>query len=1112
MSLLANNVHSQNARIHISDYQNLTIEKFIREVESQTNYLFVYSKSEININDPVSLPEQDITVKRALDNISDKAKLSYLYDDDYIVLTKRELISLESAQTQVIPVTGTITDENGDPLPGVNIVIKGTTLGVISGADGTFSLNIRGKNDILSFSYIGYASQEIVVGEKRDFQITLYESALMMDEVVVTALGIRREEKALGYSVQKLSGDAIQTVKGVDVGTSLTGKVSGLLVKNSTEFSAAPEILIRGEAPLVVIDGVPYSNMSLRDLASDDIESINVLKGSTATALYGARGEGGAIMVTTKSGSAKNGLSVSFNSSTMFTAGYLAIPETQAAFGRIVNTSTNTYTRTGDGSWGAPLDGREVVQWDPVSKEMRAMPYLPLGKNNFSNFLEQGLVTNNNVNVVQQGEFGSFRASATWIQNKGQYPNSTFNKFTYNIGGEMKINKFTLSSNIAYNKQVSPNIGFSGYTSYDPMYNLLVKASPDFDIRDYKDYWLTPNEIQNNSYTGGSNNSYFDRYERTHSTNKDIFNGFISMNYEIMPWLKATLRSGFDTYSDLQNINISLGSFQGGGNATVIPGGTEVWGESTKGSFNTGTSRGYSFNNDFLLMGNKTIGDIGMDAFVGGSVFYQQDEGIEAFTRGGLSVPAFYSLKASINPLLVNSRVYKQQTNSIYGRLALSWKSMLFLEATGRNDWSSTLSEDSRSYFYPSVASSFVISELLPKMDWLSLWKLRGSWTTAKTPAGIYQINSVYSVTANAWNNIGSAALPTTIRGAEVLPESTSTFEIGTAINFFKNRASLDVALYSKRLFDFLRNTEISSATGYSQNYINIEEEITRKGIEVTANVTPVKTSEWQWDMSVNWSTYARYYTKLDPVFSADKPWIKVGERVDHFILYEFQKDPDGNIIHNNGQPLFSAYESKFGFSDPDWIWGFNTSLKYKNWRFNIALDGRVGGLAQTTTEMYMWRAGSHPESVVPERYLDATIPGSKNYIGKGVKVVSGEATYDTYGNITSDTRVYAVNDIPVTYQTYTENYHKGTAWGGSPSPVDAYVTTFLKIRELSLTYDLPSEICNKIRSNNISVSLIGQNVFLWAKQFKYSDPDGGSENFSDPSQRYIGFNMKFLF
>lgn len=1097
--------------------QNKTMRQTLKEIEKVSNYRFFYNESLPVLDKNSSIQLTNSGIDNAMQKLLAGTDVTYEKNDNIIVLVDKGAVARQSeaAQQNKATVRGQVLDEAGAPIIGANVIEEGVAgSGTVTDYNGKFTLVVSPKAKI-RITYLGYGDIVLNTAESTSFNVVMHEDTRTLSEVVVTALGIKREEKALGYSVQAVNGDGLQTVKGVDTGTSLTGKIAGLLVQNSTEFSDAPSIQIRGEIPLLVIDGVPYANMTLRDVPSDDIENINVLKGATASALYGYRGGSGAIMVTTKKGLANKGLSVSVNSGTMFSAGYLAIPKLQSDFGRVVRTNADgalEYVRSGDGAWGVPLDGREIIQWDPVSKTMKAMPYLPIGKDNFQNFLDQGYILNNNVNLAQQGEFGSFRTSFTWVNNKGQYPNSTFDKLTFSLGGDMKINKFLLAASMTYNKQTSPNKGFSGYTGYDPMYNLLIWSAPDYDIRDYKDYWLIKNEIQNSSYTSTNNNPYFDRYERTHSTNRDIFNGSVSLDYDFTSWLKATVRSGFDIYSDRQDITISKGSFQGAGSATVLEGGTQVWGESQRGSYNIGLGRGYSLNNDLLVSADKSFGDIRMESFIGGTIYYTQNDGMEARTQGGLTIPAFYSLKASVNPAAVSSVMYKQQVNSLYGRIALSWKSLLYAETTLRNDWSSTLSKTTRSYLYPSVSGSFIVSELLPKYNWLSLWKLRGSWTASKTPADVYSINSVYDITSNAWGNLSSAAYPSSIRGTDVLPESASTFEIGTAVNILKNRASLDVAFYQKRMYDFLRWAPITPASGFTSNYINIDEEITRKGVEVTVNATPVITQDWRWDVSLNWSKYARYYTKLDSVYSTDRPWVKVGERADHYVLNDYQKDPQGNIIHNNGLPLYSNYQSLFGYYDPDWLWGFSSSLRFKDFTFGISLDGRVGGITQTTTEMYMWRAGSHPESVVAERFLDANQPGTRNYIGQGVKVVSGSATYDTYGNIISDNRTYAPNDVAVTYQTYINNLHRGTAWGGSPSSLDAYSTTFFKIREISLSYDLPKSIFEKFRANSASISAIGQNVFLWAKQFKYSDPDGGSENFSDPSIRYLGFNLRVVF
>src|SRR5690625_643992 len=295
-------------------------------------------------------------------------------------------------------------DANGDPLIGVNILVKGTSKGTTTDFDGQFILDDVDDQAVLVFSYIGYKTQEVAIDGRTSLKVIMQDDAQTLDEVVVTALGIERDEKALGYAVQKVGGQEVSSAKGVDVATSLTGRVAGLNIKNSTEFNVAPSIELRGESPLIVIDGVATQFVSLRDIPADDIESIDVLKGATASALYGSRGGSGAIMVTTRSGMGEKGLHVSVNSSTMFEAGYLAIPKMQSEYGRTINTATNTYNRSGGGAWGPPLDGREVIQWDPISKTMKEMPFIARGKNNFKNFLQQGYILNNNINIRQTGE------------------------------------------------------------------------------------------------------------------------------------------------------------------------------------------------------------------------------------------------------------------------------------------------------------------------------------------------------------------------------------------------------------------------------------------------------------------------------------------------------------------------------------------------------------------------------------------------------------------------------------------------------------------------------------------------------------------------------------
>lgn len=1097
-------VFSQDEKIDLR-LENTSITKALRIISQKSQYRFLYNNDLLPKGMTVTISVKQETVPDIIKTILSNSGLTSR-------VLANKLIAIGNQVQQIKTITGIIRDSTGRPLAGVSVLIKGTNIGTSTDANGNFSIDAA-DDAVLIVSYIGYNTREIPVNGLLHLNIILHSAVTGLSEVVVTALGIKRQARELGYSTQEIRGSTLETVKGIDVATSLTGKVSGLMVKNSPDFMSAPEITLRGETPLLVIDGIPYGNMTLREIPADDIETINFLKGATASALYGSRGGSGALMITTKKGAEKKGLFVSVNSSTMFEAGYLAIPKMQSKYGRVVNTATNTAVRSGDGSWQLPLNGQDVIQWDPISKTMKSMPFIARGKDNFNNFLEQGYILNNNVSVTQSGELGAFRASANWVQNKGTYPNSRFDKITYSIGGDIHIKRFSLTTSIAYNNQNAPNMGFGGYTAYDPMYSLLIWGSPDWNILDYKDYWLIPNEVQNSSYTAGINNPYFDRNERTHSYKKDVFNGQVTVNYEITNWLKMMVRTGYDNYSNKQQVTISKGSFQGGGSSALLTGGSQIWGESQRGSYNEGISRGFSTNTDAMLMGQKKFSAFSVNGFVGGSIFYQQNEGIEAMTQGGLSIPAFYSLKASLNPVYVNSLISRQQINSLYGKLGFGYKNFAFIDGTFRNDWASTLPSETRSYLYPSVSGSFLPSEVLPHGDWLSYWKLRASWTTYKTPAGIYDINNVFSITQNAWDILSAASFPTSIRPSNIHAEGSSSTEIGTNASFLHNRISADVTLYKKAMYDFIVKAPISPSSGFTSVYTNSNEERTRRGIEVTLNATPVKTKNLSWDVTFNWSKYATFFTRLDSQYSVNnRDWVKVGKRVDYYAINEFQTDNEGNMVYKNGVPTYQPILSLAGYSDPDWIWGFNTSLNYKSFSLSISLDGRVGGLAQSTTEMYMWISGNHPNSLTEERYQDATKPGTKNTLGKGVKVVSGSITYDANYHVVSDTRVFAHNDVYTTYKSYIGGLHKGTAWGGNPSPLDLYSTTFLKLREVAITYKIPAKIVQKINSKGILVSLIGQNLIYWAKQFKYSDIDGGTENFADPSLRYIGVDLKLDF
>ena len=1015
------------------------------------------------------------------------------------------LLCSSSAYAQELRIRGNvINSEDKQAVIGAAVSIKGTNSGTLTDVDGNFEINVPKTGTVLQVSFIGMDTKYVTVESSQHLNIVLNTDSKMLKDVVVTALGIKRSEKALGYATQAVSGEALQKVKGVELATSLSGKVAGLIVKNSSDFAVTPEFTIRGEKPLLVIDGIPYENKTLSDMSSEDIASMSILKGATASALYGNRGASGAILITTKNGSNnKQGLTLEISSNTMFSAGFLAIPEKQNIYGR---GTANVYDKHSSNSWGPKMEGQSLEQWDPFLKEYRSYAYLPVGKNNFKNFLQQGFVTNNNVNLGYKNDVSAIRSSINWTQNHGQYPNQTLDKFTYSLGGDINLGKLKLSSNMAYSKRKSPNMGSNGYTSYDPMYTLLINSGSDFNILDYKNnYWLKKDESQNFTYQKDNNNPYFDAYEKTNETSRDIFNADLSVSYDLTDWMKITARSGLDFFTDRGVQRISRGSYVSTGN-TPIPGNQWTWNGTTTGGYNVGQTQGFSMNNDLLLTGERSFGNFTVEYLGGGTISYNRNNTIFAMTQGGISIPGYFSLKASVNPVKAEENVRSNQVNSLYGRAAFSWNRMIFAEVTGRNDWNSSMSTTPNpSYFYPSIASSFVVSELMPQTkDWLDMLKLRGSWTMSKKPADIYATNSVYSVNSAAWGAMNGASASSFLYSNDLKPQKDVTFEFGLQGMVFKNRLMLDVSYYEKKTSDILKEGILSEATGYTKKFINTNEIVTRKGWEIVLNGTPLKTADWQLDIAFNWSTYATYWTQLDENFTPKNPWTKVGERTDPHVSRDFMYDSQGNMIIENGSPVSSAYDTNFGWKDPNFVWGVNTTLQYKNFSLYASFDGVVGGMMSTRTESYMWQNGVHPKTATDARL--------NPYIAPGVKIVSGSATFDQFGNITGDDRVFAPNDIATTYQDYINRIHGSSAWGGNGTRADIYSRTYFKFRELSLTYNIPQSLLAKCKIKGASVAFVGQNIMLWSKDFKYSDPDGGFEDFADPSVRYLGGNIKLTF
>ena len=391
--LWATETYSQMTKLTLK-LEDVKVSDVLKDIENQSEFFFLYSPKLIDVERKVNIDARKEPIKDILSNIFDD-KVKFVVYDKQVILTPSDL-AIPITEMQQSKITGKVTDKNGDPITGANVVITGTTIGALTDVTGKYTIEVPPGSKSLTFSFIGMKPQEIIIGSSNVIDVVMADELIGLNEVVVTALGIKREEKELGYSVQKVSGESLQKVSGVEAATSLTGKVAGLLVSNSTDFGTAPVLTIRGENPLIVIDGVAYANKTIGDISSEDIESMSVLKGATASALYGYRGANGAILITTKNGSSNaSGMTVDFTTNTMFAAGFLAIPKKQSVYGRGDN---NTYDINSTSSWGTVMDGTIRTQWDPFLKDYSDYPYLPIGKNNFRDFLVPGYVTNNNLN------------------------------------------------------------------------------------------------------------------------------------------------------------------------------------------------------------------------------------------------------------------------------------------------------------------------------------------------------------------------------------------------------------------------------------------------------------------------------------------------------------------------------------------------------------------------------------------------------------------------------------------------------------------------------------------------------------------------------------------
>jgi TonB-linked SusC/RagA family outer membrane protein len=1035
----------------------------------------------------------------------------------WVILSVPLFLLAIGLRAQQLTVSGVVRS-GGAALPGVSIIEKGTSNGTTSDSDGRFSLSVGSADPILVFSFIGYSTQEVNVGNRTQLDVSMVEEVTALNEVVVTALGVEREVKSLGYAVQTVDGDVMTKAREPNVINSLTGRVAGLQIKNQTDLFQDPDISLRGAKPLIVIDGVPSVDADIWKVNADDVESYSVLKGATASALYGSIGRNGAIMITTKRGGAA-GTRVEVNSSTMFQPSFIRIPKVQTTYG---NGNNGQYTFV-DGSggglegggwiWGPKLDQRdpstpsgywETTQFnsplDAETGDLIPIPFLARGRNNVRDFFETGIVSTNNISVSGSGENGNFRVSTSHVYQKGIVPNTGLNNTSFQVSGGYNLSKqLKADASLTYNRQYSDNFPERGYGPNNYLYNLILWTGPDVDIKDLRQYWKPGQEgLQQRHYnTSWYNNPYFQAYEYKRGYYRDNVFGQLTLNYNITDDLKLTMRTGMNQYT----LNRTYKE----------PKSYIAYDYVSNGNFRLESSNELNLNTDLIAEYAKQLSsNVNLRVSAGGATRWRTFRWMEQSTDG-LVVPQFYNLSNSANPLKGRNLQEEQKVNSVYGTVDVEFFNSIFLGFSGRNDWVSTLPVKNKSFFYPAVSLAGVISDFtdLSSIANISFLKLRGSWSrvtdgqiriNSSNPDYPYQHIQAYDPGVN-WNNNPSLVFPSTLLNPDIQPETSDSYEIGADVRFLEGLVGLDVALYRIRDFNNIVQQEMSLGSGYLYRLVNAGEFL-RKGIEVTVTATPVRTDKFSWDVAVNWSQFRRYLNKAyDSTRRVD--FIREGQRWDQIYGFSYLRTPGGKLIlGDNGFPLNDPFNRMLGYSDPDFVFGVQNTLSYGPFSLMISADGRVGGKMYSSTNQKMWWGGTHPGTV--NQYRDDANAGIASYIAPGVVVVEGSVEYDVDGNIVNDTRVYAPNTTPVNYISW--NINTSNAFLNH-----YYDATFVKLREVTLTYNVPVSLLSRTFFDRASISLIGRNLLLWSDMPEV-DPDPGADNLQTPSVRNIGFNVNLTF
>jgi TonB-linked SusC/RagA family outer membrane protein len=1083
-------------------------------------------------------------------------------------------LCISQALAQSITVTGTVTGkDDGQPIPGASVKVKGTTTGTQTDVSGKYSLNVQ-SGAVLNISFLGYTSQDVTVGKGGMFNIALTPEAKQLGEVVVTgALGLNRTRNQQSYAAQQISGDEVSKQRSSNFIDGLSGKVAGLDIKQNNTLGGSTNVVIRGiksiygnNQALFVIDGVPIDNTNTNtshgqgssqntggggydygtpaaDINPDDIESVTVLKGAGATALYGSRGSNGVILITTKK--AKKGLGITVNTTlTDNSADKSTLPKYQTQYGEGYGIQSGAGSRDGfstapglfndpnaivaptgdDASNGVAFNPNlKVYQWDAfvpgLANYGKATPWVA-AKNNPNSFFINSLSTDNSISVTNGGDNGSFKLGYTRSDDRDVVPGTYYIKNKVDFGATYNISpKLSVGANINYTNQngkTGEGTGYDGNNSdnRNVMTSFRQWWGLNNDIKELKQaYDLNPNvntpwnmadPASGNTGPAYWNNPYYVVLHNYATTVRNRYLGNVNANYKATSWLSFTGRVSLDSYSDFDQERYDVGSI-----------GVPYYSRYNKDFSET--------NFDFYANVDKNFGsDFNLKGLVGTNIRKDYISSIEAETNNGLVIPGFYSLSNTVSsPLPAAEVLQKSEVDGVFADATLTWKKLFNLEGTIRRDVSSTLPDGHNAYWYPSVSGGFIFSELLKNIDWLSYGKVRANYAEVGSDAAAYRITDTY-IFNSPYNGNATTIQPTLKNNQNLKPERTRSEEAGLELDFLKGRVHFDGSYYVTKTMDELIPTNVSTATGYFNYYLNAGT-VQNKGIELSVSGTPFASQNFNWKVTVNWSRNRNKVTQLYTDGSGNEAkdlliaGFQNGESINaplnepYGIIRgtDYTYDKQGRkVVDANGEYVINeSTNNDIGDTNPKWIGGINNEFTiFKNFHVSFLIDFRHGGDIFSNDLAYGLDDGLYQLTTYTNDLGNSVRAPLTNDSKSGGFIRPG---------VTADGKP---NTVRVDGSAYGE---WGNGAGLLPLKAFVYDGSFIKLREALIGYDLPSAVVSKLGPvKGVTFQLIGHNLWIIHKNIPYSDPEDGlsSGNLqgiqegSYPTVRTIAFNLKLRF